>query len=172
MEGGPELNEGEIEGFLSEGYPRVVAALTFVCDGRANAEDVVQEALARAWERMDHGTHIDSLQAWVTTVALNLSRNRLRRLRTERRHQPELAQGETATAANPEDRLDVRAALRTLPRRQREVTVLFYYLDMSVADIADALGMKEGTVKVWLHRARASLAAALGDGHMEVANDV
>lgn len=150
----------------------MVAALTFVCDGRANAEDAVQEALARAWERMDHGTHIDSLQAWVTAVALNLSRSRLRRLRTERRRQPELAQAEVSLGPSPEDRLDVRKALQTLPRRQREVTVLFYYLDMSIADIAAALGIKEGTVKVWLHRARASLAVALGDGHMEVANDV
>ena len=53
---------------------------------RAAAEDAVAEALARAWERTDRGDAIDSLPAWVTRVALNLSKSRLRRLRIEARH--------------------------------------------------------------------------------------
>ena len=54
-----------------------------------------------------------------------------------------------------------------LPRRQREVTVLRYYLDMDVTQIADALDLREGTVKTWLHRARISLARALGENGPE-----
>jgi RNA polymerase sigma-70 factor (ECF subfamily) len=49
-----------------------------------------------------------------------------------------------------------------LPERQREIVLLHYYLDASVADTAAAMGISEGTVKTQLHRARAKLADALG----------
>lgn len=55
----------------------------------------------------------------------------------------------------------VIAALAALPRRQREVAVLHYYLDLSVADVARSLQVSEGTVKTCLHRARASLRVRL-----------
>ena len=55
----------------------------------------------------------------------------------------------------------VREALRALPRRQREVTVLRYYLGLDVREIAEHLGIAEGTVKAMLFRARQSLAALL-----------
>jgi RNA polymerase sigma-70 factor (ECF subfamily) len=61
----------------------------------------------------------------------------------------------------------VTAALAGLPRRQREVTVLRYYLGMNVAETASALGVGEGTVKTSLHRARIALAAALGEPNDE-----
>ena len=57
--------------------------------------------------------------------------------------------------------------MRLLPRRQAQTVALFYALDMSVADIAGILGCAEGTVKVHLHRARASLAATLHQGEEE-----
>jgi RNA polymerase sigma factor (sigma-70 family) len=59
------------------------------------------------------------------------------------------------------DRLDVVLALAALPRRQREVAVLRYYLDLSTADIADQMRTSEGTVKSQLSKARAHLADAL-----------
>ena len=58
----------------------------------------------------------------------------------------------------------VRAALSRLPRRQREVTVLRYFLGLSTAEIADTLHVDPGTVKTCLYRARHALAATLGDG--------
>jgi RNA polymerase sigma-70 factor (ECF subfamily) len=61
-------------------------------------------------------------------------------------------------------------ALRTLPPRQRRVTVLHYLCDLSVAAIAAEVEAPEGSVKVWLARARAALAAQLGDLTTEAAN--
>ena len=55
----------------------------------------------------------------------------------------------------------MREALRALPRRQREVTVLRYYLGLDVAEIAEWLGIGQGTVKAMLFRARQSLGVAL-----------
>jgi RNA polymerase sigma-70 factor (ECF subfamily) len=59
-------------------------------------------------------------------------------------------------------RLDVRAALGGLPRRQRTCVVMRFYDDMRVADIADALGLSEGAVKRYLSDGIHHLNAALG----------
>ena len=154
--------------FLHTSYPRLVAAVALVCESRPVAEDAVQEALLRAWERSEKGDEIRSLEGWVTTVALNLARSGLRRTRSERRARARLHAspvGEPPTA----DRIDVERALSTLPRRQREVAVLRYYLQLDTREMASALQLNEGTVKSTLFRARAALAEALGID--EEAND-
>ena len=144
---------------MAETYPKLVSALVLVVGSRGVAEDCVQEALARAWERSERGMKIDSLPAWVTTVSMNLSRSWLRRQRVERRAR----QGTTEDRAREPDgvALDVRKALSALPRSQREATVLRYYLDLNIAEIATVLGIGEGTVKSTLFRARRKLAHAL-----------
>ena len=145
---------------------KVVATVALVCGSVATAEDSVQEALARAWERLDCGDGIDRLPAWVTTVALNLARSQMRRWRSERRARDRLGplrdDLSNAPAASG-DAHAVREALRALPRRQREVTVLRYYLGLDVREIAEHLGIAEGTVKAMLFRARQSLAVTLAD---------
>ena len=153
------------EGSWTARTPALVAAVALVSGSHAAAEDAVQEALARAWERSQRGERIESLPAWVTRVAMNLSMSRLRRLRVERRYRGRLAAPETAPAeaGAVDDRVDVVAALAALPRRQREVTVLRYYLGLDVAEIASTLELNPGTVKTSLHRARQKLADALGE---------
>jgi RNA polymerase sigma-70 factor, ECF subfamily len=59
-----------------------------------------------------------------------------------------------------------------LPRRQREVVVLHYFLDLAVDDIAAQLNVTSGTVKTSLHRARAALATVLGDTNDEVLDGI
>ena len=144
-----------------------MAGLALMAGSRAAAEDAVQEAVARAWERSQRGEPIDSLPAWVTRVAVNLTHSRWRRARVEA-----ISSGAEPPRqpADADDRMDVERALRALPRRQREATVLRYYLGMDVAEVARTLGVAEGTAKTTLFRARLALAAALGD-HDEEAND-
>jgi RNA polymerase sigma-70 factor (ECF subfamily) len=123
---------------------------------------------ARAWEQLKRGHVIDVLEAWVRTVALNVARGRFRRQKTEKRAQSRLLSlgvaDRDATAV-----LDVRRALATLPRRQREITVLFYFLDLPVEEIAQELRVAPGTVRATLHRSRHALAELLGD--QEVSHD-
>jgi RNA polymerase sigma factor (sigma-70 family) len=73
------------------------------------------------------------------------------------------------------DRVDVERALALLTRRQREAVVLRYYLDMSVAEVAEALHVSVGAAKTTLFRARAVLSRALRqaapDADAEEAND-
>jgi RNA polymerase sigma-70 factor (ECF subfamily) len=137
------VDEVALREFLHTSYPRLVAAVALVCGSRPAAEDAVQEALLRAWERSEKGDEIDSLDGWVTTVALNLARSGLRRMRSERRARARLdtsGVGEPATA----DSIDIERALAALPRRQREVAVLRYYLQLDTREVASALELEEG----------------------------
>ena len=168
------IDEIAIREFLHGDYPRLVAGVAMVAGSRPAAEDAVQEALARAWERSERGEEIESLTAWVTAVSLNLARSRLRRVVAERRAREHLASGAGTAALGPSDageRIDVLRALAALPRRQREATVLRYYLGLNVAEVATALGIHEGTAKTTLFRARQALAAALGERDMEEATE-
>jgi RNA polymerase sigma-70 factor (ECF subfamily) len=163
------VDEIAIREFLHTRYPRLVAAVALVCGSRPAAEDAVQEALLRAWERSAKGEEIESLNAWVTTVSLNVARSGLRRVMAERRARSRI--GRELVSETTGDRIDVERVLARLPRRQREAVVLRYYLQMDTREVAEVLGVHEGTVKSTLSRARTALAGALGETNTEEAND-
>ncbi|MDX6204710.1 MAG: hypothetical protein QOF39_767 [Frankiales bacterium] len=116
--------------------------------GRAGpAEDVAQETLARAyvrWARIG-----DDPTGWCVTVAFNLTMDQLRTAERDRkRHRQLIALGSSASA-DPyvAERLDLYAALRALPRRQRQIVALRWIGDLSEAQTAQALGISPGSVK-------------------------
>jgi RNA polymerase sigma factor (sigma-70 family) len=169
------LGEEEIREFLARDYATVVNGLALAYGSWSSAEDAVQEALARAWERGERGLRIDVPRRWVVTVARNLLRDRFRRFLAELRVRDRLAAGERDRdgLGSADDRIDVAAAVAALPGRQREVVVLRYLVDLEEAEIARILRLPLGTVKSSLFRARRALAAALGpegvaDGTVEV----
>lgn len=165
------LGEQEIQHFIETAYPRLVVAVTFLTGSAAAAEDIVQEGLVRAWVRSEKGVQIESLAAWVTTASMNLSRKTWRRGLVERRARDLLATTTEPRAGEQiDDALDVRAAIAGLPRRQRETAVLRYVLEMDTREVAEVLGIDEGTVKSHLSRARSALERALADE--EVPDDV
>jgi RNA polymerase sigma-70 factor (ECF subfamily) len=125
----------------------------------AEAQDIAQEAFARAWQRWPSVRECDSPEAWVRRVATNLAASRWRRIRLARtvaghaaeRHAPEVSTDSVALVSG----------LRTLPERQRTVLVLHYMCDLTVDQIAAELGCPAGSVKSWLSRGRTALAAAV-----------
>jgi RNA polymerase sigma-70 factor, ECF subfamily len=125
------------------------------------AQDVVQEAFCRALVRWPRISQYDDPVAWVRKVAWNIATSRWRRARTG------LAfvhrQREEHTPEPDPARVDLLAALATLPPRQRQAVVLHYFSDVPVVEIAHQMGAAEGTVKSWLHRARTTL-----DGQLRV----
>ena len=157
--GGGDLDEPAIKTFLEQDYPRVVGVVALMSGDTAAAEDAVCEALARAWERSERGEAIENLGAWVTTVAMNLTRSRWRRILAERRARARMAVAEAS--ADPDVGIDVRRALRSLSPRHREVLLLHHYLGFDVNAVARHLGIPAGTVKSSLHRARAAMARYL-----------
>jgi RNA polymerase sigma-70 factor, ECF subfamily len=156
------LDTETVRTFVDHDYARVVNVVTFVCGDRGRAEDAVQDALVRAWATR---RRIDVLSAWVTTVALNRTRDVARRAAAESRAYGRLdgRRGPMGDLGDGTDHEALDAALAALPRRQREVVALHYYADLSVLEVAATLGVSEGTVKTCLSRARDSLARALAD---------
>jgi RNA polymerase sigma-70 factor (ECF subfamily) len=156
-----------LQAFLEVDYARVVAALALMCSSRPIAEDAVAEAFARAWERNERGHSIDSPGAWITRVATNLVRSGHRRRSAEARalRRLERLDGRRDYSSELSDRtVDVIAAVQRLPMRQREALVLHYWLEMSVKEIAEVLGVSDGTVKTALYRGRMAVEPLLS-GH-------
>ncbi len=128
---------------------------------RQEAQDVVQEAFCRALARWPAVAAYDDPVAWVRRVAWNLAVSKWRRARTALSFlHRQRADDHHVDGPSPE-RVALVTALATLPDKQRRAMVLHYLADMTVAEIADREGVAEGTVKSWLHRARAALAAQL-----------
>jgi RNA polymerase sigma-70 factor (ECF subfamily) len=170
---GRGVDESRFDDFYLFDYARLVGAVGLVTGDRTVAADAVDEACARAWEHVRRGKEIDSLPAWVRVVALNVARGRFRRRVHERRACEAIAALPARDTGRDSDlALDTRRALARLPRRQREIVVLRYFLDLSVDDIAAQLGVTSGTVKTSLHRARATLAEVLGDDEDEVLDEI
>jgi RNA polymerase sigma-70 factor (ECF subfamily) len=149
-------------------YPRLVSALRLITGDADTALDAVDEACVRAWERLGRGDEIEVLGAWVRVVALNVARGGLRRRASERRALERLRSMASRDVPEPFtgaiDAIDIHRLLARLPRRQREVVVLYYLLDQSVASIAAELEASPGTVKATLHRARAALVEKFDQG--------
>lgn len=120
-------------------------------DGEA-ALDVVQEGFAIALRRRSSFRGDGTLEAWLWRIVLNVARDRRRADR--RAIAPPLPEPER-DACGPTD--DLRAALLALPERQRLAVFLRYYADLSYVQIAEALGVKPGTVAASLSAAHASL---------------
>ena len=138
-------------------YRRLVGQLYGVCGDLTEAEEVVAEAFARAVQHQHTFATLDNPEAWLRTVAVNVSRTRWRRQafvrgRDEPRH-PDL----------DEDRLALMAALRRLPAAQREAIALHYLADLPIHEVAAATRSPVGTVKARLSRGRTALAALLTD---------
>lgn len=140
-------------------HERLVRVVLATCGDRVLAEESAQEALVRAWERVDRGQDLVSLEAWTITVALNWSRSQLRRRGAEQRAVDRLGRRRVHDPkVGPEPLADdVATAVLALPERQRQVVVLHYVLDLDLATIAGIAGISVGAVKNALHHARATL---------------
>jgi RNA polymerase sigma-70 factor (ECF subfamily) len=125
----------------------------------AGAEEVVQDAFARAYARWDRIESEDPLP-YVRSVVLNLCRSRFRRKEPPLRALPDAPSAEHDASIEARRRR-IQVALATLPTRQREVVALRYFGGLSTEETATALDIAAGTVKVHLHRAVRALAAEL-----------
>ena len=147
-------------------YRRLVATLYGLTADYAEAQDLVQEAYARALARPKTFLEVADPEAWLRTVAVNLARTRWRRRRlldTMIRTGRVTPTPESVPGADP-TRVLLVAALAKLSRPTRETIVLHHIADMSVQEVAAQLDVPVGTVKARLSRGRALLAELLHDG--------
>jgi RNA polymerase sigma-70 factor (ECF subfamily) len=159
--------DGEFEALFRAEYGRVVAAVRWVVRSDAVAEEVAQDAFCRALERWERVRSHERPAAWVQLVAVRLAVRVARR----RRRGDALTPSWSPAAVDGAVDLDLMRAIEALTPRQREAVVLHHLVDLSVADTAAAMRVRDGTVKTLLSRARGEMAAALGDAREEVRDD-
>jgi RNA polymerase sigma-70 factor (ECF subfamily) len=149
----------EIESLYRTSYSRYRNALATVTGSYESARDAVQHAFAQAIAERATFRREGSLSAWVWKIALRQA----------------LALREDFASANLNGTFDpdlveptsdpvLSAAVRALPPRRRLVVFLHYFADLSYPEIADVVGISEGTVAATLHKARAALRDALTEG--------
>jgi RNA polymerase sigma-70 factor (ECF subfamily) len=152
----------DFDSFYAAAFARLVGQLALVTGDRHEAEDVVQEAMARAASRWARLRTYDAPEAWVRRVAFNLAVSGHRRAR--RRHGALLRLGPPAPVPPVSvDALVLADALQGLTVAHRQVVVLYYLADLPVEQVAAELGVPVGTVKARLARARGALAARLAN---------
>ena len=129
----------------------------------AEAQDLTQEAYARAWRRWRTVRAYHEPEAWLRVVRDPPGHGSVAAARSPPGGPVRPYARPNPSSRPPRRRYCSSAALRTLPLVQRRALVLHYLLDHSVADIAHETQTNANTVKSWLARGRARLAAALGD---------
>lgn len=152
----------DFERFASRTRPALVLAAGAVLLDAAEAEDVAQEALAAAYADWDRVAGLDRPDLWARRIVVNRAID-LRRRRTRFTGVFGRLVGDARLRADLGDTVAFFDAVARLPRRQQEVVLLRAAGELSVDEVADALGIAPGTVKATLHRARTRLAALLVD---------
>lgn len=127
----------------------------------AHAQDLVQEAYLRAWRQWSRLTEYEDVEAWLRLVVSRLATDAWRRLARWRKVLRLSHPLEETIAGPSEQTVLLTKALSALPQGQRQAIAMHYLMDLSVTHIAQELGTSPNTVKSWLSRGRAALAAAL-----------
>lgn len=140
----------------------MVALAVAVSGSRIAAEDIAQDAFVKAHDRWDELSTYDKPGAWVRRVTINLALNTRKRVVAETKVRMKLGL-EPTIGPPPEPDDVVWKAVSRLPKKQRAAVALFYLEDLSTREISEALGCKESTARVHLHKARTTLATSLGD---------
>lgn len=151
------MSDDAFEAVFVELFPRAFRLAFRILGGRAAAEDIAAEALARTYVAWPRVRHLAWRDAWVLRVTANLAIDATRR----RTAAPAPSVGgdveEIATL-----RVALVQALRALPRRQRQIVALRHLSGLSETEVAAALGISVGSVKAHAHRGIAALRARLG----------
>ncbi len=153
----------DLAALYDEHYRALVKLASFYLDDRDSSEEVVQDAFVKLMTgryRVEAGKE----GAYLRSIVLNGARSQLRKRRVRRLNAPKspglvAAAEESGLAAAEREHL--LGLIRALPRKQAEVLMLRYYLDLSEAEIAETLGIARGSVKSHAHRGLSKLKARI-----------
>ena len=166
----PERSDQDIRDFkreLTEVIPHLRAFARGLCGRPDMADDLVQEAMLKAWaaqERFEPGT---SMRAWTFVILRNAYLTDMRRNRFRGEYDEGVAERILTAPAGQEDPIhlsDLHRALLTLPPERREALLLVGAGGFSYEEAANICGCAVGTIKSRVGRARAALASMIEDG--------
>ena len=158
--------DAAVEALYAAHYRPLVRLAVLLVRDVETAEDVVQDSFVSMHGRWRSLREPEKGLAYLRQTVVNRSRSVLRHRGVRARYVPPStrnAPGADEHALTSERRGAVLEAMRNLPDRQREVLALRYYLDLSEADIAEALGISRGSVKTHASRGAAALRHLLED---------
>jgi len=162
----PSLNQAVFHRLYGEHAGPLCAYLTRCLRGdRAEAEGIVQDAFLKAWEKRDDLREESAFKPWLYTIALNVLRQRKRRLRPLAVESVEAESGRPSPERQAADRQELAralAALDILPEEQREAVLLVRMENLKFREAAEVLGVPENTVKTRVRRGLLAMAAELG----------
>lgn len=156
------LKDEEFTEFVHVVWPGLYRTAYLMLGEHQLAEDLVQTSLAKTYASWRKVKEPDAAPAYARVVLANTAASWFRR-RSWRNERPTEILPDPGVEHDPTTRTAVVAALATLAPRQRAVVVLRYYDDLSVREVAHALGISEGTVKSQTSDALARLRTVLGD---------
>jgi len=145
---------------------RILRLVYLFVKDRALAEDITQDVFVKVYRHLDSFRGDSDIHTWMYRIAVNECKGYLRSW-SFRNIFPGLLPEKTderpveQTVMRRVERENIADLVLTLSRGYRQVIALHYYADMSVAQIADILNMKEGAVRTKLHRARLQLKALI-----------
>ncbi|MPM04819.1 ECF RNA polymerase sigma factor SigW [bioreactor metagenome] len=145
---------------------RLLRTCYLILKDREEAEDVVQETFIKVFRNIDSFRENSGLYTWIYTIALNLSRDRLRKKQDMFTIEVDLV-GNNDVEYEVEKSIDkelLRKELFEINSLYREVLVLFYFEELSIKEISNLLNEKEGTIKSKLSRGRDILKESLLKG--------
>lgn len=153
-----DSSDEALRAFCTREYERLVGALSLYTGDRNLAQDLAQEAIARACADWPRVQGMDAPGAWLHRVALNLARSQFRRWRVARQ-KAHLLVPVPAEVDDPTAAIALRMAVAALPERQRRALILRFYADLPVREVARQMRCPEGTVKSLTSTAIQSLRA-------------
>jgi RNA polymerase sigma-70 factor, ECF subfamily len=145
--------------------PNLRAFAFSLCGNHESADDLVQEALLKAWSHIDRFQEGTNLRAWLFTILRNSYFSEIRKRRREVEDSDGRRAGSLSVAPAQQGHLDMqdlRKALELLPPEQREAVVLVGAAGMSYEEAAEIGRCAVGTIKSRVNRARVKLAHLLG----------
>jgi RNA polymerase sigma-70 factor (sigma-E family) len=155
---GPGAGDPSFREYVATRSASLLRMAYLLTHNRADAEDLVQAALAKAYQAWDRIEDRGAVDGYVRRAMVNTHISWWRRRRVEEYPTDDIPEQAVADHAGDSELQDaLRRAIERLPRRMRAAVVLRYYEDMSEAEIADVLGVSQGTVKSTVSRAVAKL---------------
>jgi RNA polymerase sigma-70 factor (sigma-E family) len=166
VEPSPRTDVVDLHALYTAHWRYLVRLAALLVDDVSSAEDVVQDAFVALHKRSGSLRDPDAALAYLRASVVNLSRSVLRRRQVVRKHlrvaEPEATAGADTDVLLRDEHRAALAAVKNLPRHQREVLILRYWSGLSEREIAAALGISAGSVKSAASRGLATLHRVLG----------
>lgn len=155
------MTENEFISAVKQNNKRIYLIALSITQNSSDAEDVMQNVFLKLWKYNKPFNDSEHLKKWLTAVSVNESRDYMRN--PFRKRKLPLDDAVNIAVLDKTQNIDLFKAIMSLDTKERTIIHLFYYEDMSVADISQILKLKESAVKTRLFRARKKLKAILGD---------